>query len=166
MELRASERFAGSAARLAAILTDPAFYRACLDRAAIDHSGGVVVTGTPDGPFSVSIRRTMAAVDLPPPVRVHLPGGLDVRQVNAWDAPDGDGGRRGTVTMEIIGAPVMLRGTVTLKPLGPAASELAYVTHLRAHVPLLGATLEEAAAPAIRSAIRAERDELMSRLTP
>jgi hypothetical protein len=106
----------------------------------------------------------MTARALPEHLRAYLPGGLDVRQVNAWDAPGPDGSRRGTVTMEMLGAPLTLRGTMTLTAEGEGACRLSYAVHLRASVPLVGAVIEEAAAPAIHAGIRAERDQLMARL--
>jgi hypothetical protein len=164
MELRASEHLPAGVPRVAEILADPDFYRATLDPvggAAGQIAGDVAVTGSPSGPFSVAIRRTMAAHDLPKQVQGYLPGGLDVRQVNVWDAPDAGGSRQGTVTMEIVGAPVRLRGTVALVPGADGGCELVYVANLRATIPFVGATIEQAAAPAIRAALRAEHDELL-----
>jgi hypothetical protein len=166
MEFRASQPLPASAASVAAILADPAFYRATT---AVAIGGGQIaveatVTGTPSGAFSVAIRRTMAAGDLPRQVQAYLPGGLDLRQVNAWDPPDAQGSRHGTVTMTIVGAPIHLAGTVALIARGPDASELVNHARWRARIPLVGTLIEEAATPAVRAAVRAECDELVRRL--
>ncbi|MDR1293704.1 MAG: DUF2505 domain-containing protein [Bifidobacteriaceae bacterium] len=167
MELRASERFAAGAGDVAAILADPAFHRAAVARAGSGAvADDVTVTGSVPGAFQVAIRWTMAAGALPEQVRAYLPGGLSVRHVNAWGAGAADGTRHGTVTMDIVGAPVHLRGTLALTPRGPGASELVYVTSLRATIPFASGTIEQAAAPAVRQALRAERDELVARIAP
>jgi hypothetical protein len=106
----------------------------------------------------------MTTPDLPEQLREYLPSGLLVRQVNAWDTEGADGSRRGTVTLDIVGAPVHVRGTAMLQSHGPNSCELAYVTHLRSTIPFAAATIERAAAPAVRDALRAERDELFARL--
>jgi hypothetical protein len=167
MELRAAERFPATAPRVGAILADPGFYRAAMARGPGGKdlvAGDVQVTGSAAGAFSVAIRRTMAAPALPEQIRAYLPGGLDIRQVNAWDRAGSDGQRRGTVTMDIVGAPVHLRGTIELAPRGEEACELTHLTRLRATVPFVGATIEQAAAPTIRAGLKAERDELFARL--
>jgi hypothetical protein len=167
MELRASSEFPASAATLAAILADPEFYRAVLARepgGERDIVGAVAVTGTANGALSVAIRRTMAASILPEQIQGYLPGGLDVRQVNVWDAPAADGSRHGTVTMDIMGAPLHLQGTLALVPRSEAVSALIYHTRLRASIPFVGATIEQAAAPTVRAALAAEHDELLARL--
>ncbi|MDR1151032.1 MAG: DUF2505 domain-containing protein [Bifidobacteriaceae bacterium] len=167
MELRASERFAADAGDVAAILADPAFHRAAMARVGGGAvTGDVTVTGSTPGAFLVSIRWTMAADSLPEQVRAYVPGGLSVRHVNAWGTGAPDGTRHGTVTMDIVGAPIHLHGTVTLTPRGPGVCELVYVTSLRATIPFASGTIEQATAPAVRQALRAERDELVARLTP
>ena len=65
--------------------------------------------------------------------------------------------RRGSVVVEIAGAPVRLTGTAVLSPT-PGGSELAYEGEVKAAIPLFGGAVEGAAAQAIRSALAVEED--------
>ncbi|WP_311836044.1 DUF2505 domain-containing protein [Cellulomonas fimi] len=137
------------------MLADPGY-----GRAKVEASGGVVqqvdVTDEPGGGFAVTMRRSMPTDDIPANVRHFVGASLDVLQVEAWEGPGPDG-RRGTVVVEIAGAPVRLTGTVRLTADGPDASVVVYDGDVKASVPLFGAAIEEAAARAVRHALEAEQ---------
>ena len=108
------------------------------------------------GAFTVTSRRLLPTEQIPPQVRAFVGNRIEVRQVEAWEAPDDEDARVGTVVVEVSGAPVRLAGRVTLVAHGPAATAIRYEGELRAGVPLFGAAVEEATAGAIRAALAAE----------
>ncbi|GIG25960.1 DUF2505 domain-containing protein [Cellulomonas denverensis] len=136
------------------MLADPVYVRA-----KVLAGGGEVlhvdVTPGENGAFTVTTRRALPTDLIPSQARAFIGDRLEVRQAEAWEGPDDDGGRRGTVAVEIAGAPVRLTGTVALIPEGER-SRVVYDGDLKASVPLFGAMVEEAAAKAVRSALQAE----------
>lgn len=136
------------------MLADPVYVRAKV-RASGAEDLQVDVTPGEEGAFTVTTRRALPTDQIPPNVRAFVGSTLEVRQAEAWEPPAADGGRRGTVAVEIAGAPVRLTGTVVLAGEG-GASTITYDGDLKAHVPLFGAAVEEAAAKAVRGALQAE----------
>jgi hypothetical protein len=138
------------------MLADPRYVeQKVVASGAIEHQ--VDVTGTADEAFTVATRRALPSDQIPAQVRGFVGNRIDVRLVEAWEAPQPDGGRAGTVVVEIAGAPVRLTGRCSLQPVGPAASRLVYDGDLQAQIPLFGSAVEEAAARAIRGALGVEQ---------
>ncbi|WP_069387501.1 DUF2505 domain-containing protein [Cellulosimicrobium cellulans] len=162
MHLAVDLRYPASVQAVGAMLADESFVRWRAERA-----GGpgaevqqVDVTGTADGAFTVAVRRTLPTDQIPAHVRSFVGTGLEIRQAEAWEA-EHDGVRRGTVSLEIAGAPVRLTGTVLLAPgttgdAGDGGALQSYAGEVRASVPLFGSVIEEAAAEAVRTALAAE----------
>jgi hypothetical protein len=119
---------------------------------ALNHT--VDVATNPAGAFTVTTRRSMPTDQIPANFRTFIGAGLDVRQVEAWEAP-ADDGRSGTVVVEIAGAPVRLTGTTSLRP-GEGGSVLTYEGEVKATIPLFAGAVEKAAVDAIRSILAAE----------
>jgi Protein of unknown function (DUF2505) len=117
----------------------------------------VDVVGESGGAFTVTTRRSMPTDEIPANIRPFVGTSLEVRQVEAWGEP-GPEGRRGTVVVEISGAPVRLTGTISLEPDGAHASLVTYAGEMKAGVPLFSAAIEDAAARAVRAALAAEQD--------
>ena len=136
----------------AVLLASPDFVRAAA-RAAGAQIEQVDVTGSPEGAFTVTSRRSLPAEQIPAHLRGFVGSRIDVRQVEAWEAADEDGRRVGTVVVDIVGAPVRLTGDATLEAAGPAASRLTYDGELRAGIPVFGSAVEQAAAGAIRGSL-------------
>lgn len=158
MHVRVELRYAAQVPAVAAMLADVGYARA-----RVEASGATVeqadVTGDAGGPVTVTTRRLVPTDQIPAQARSFVGSRLEVRQVEAWEAPAGDDGtRRGTVVVEISGAPVRLTGTVTLAPDGSGGSVLAYDGDLKASVPLFASAIEQAAVGAVRSALQAEQD--------
>lgn len=139
----------------ARVLADPAYAAAKL-RAAGAAEQHVDVTGSADGSFTVTTRRALPTGQIPAHLRSFVGDRIDVRQVEAWEAAAPDGSRAGTVVVEIAGAPVRVTGRTTLAPVGPDATRITYDGEVRASVPLFAAAVEEAAASAVRAALREE----------
>ena len=106
----------------------------------------VDVTGSADGAFTVTTRRALPTDQIPAHLRSLVGNRIDVRQVEAWEAPDADGARVGTVVVEIAGAPVRLSGRTSLTSTASGSTTVAYDGELRASVPLFGSAIEQATA--------------------
>ncbi|MDR1799884.1 MAG: DUF2505 domain-containing protein [Bifidobacteriaceae bacterium] len=122
-----------------------------------------MVAGSAAGGFTVTVRRTMAADQLPARVRGLLPGGLEIRQAVAWEPPEPDGSRVASVAGEIPGAPVHMAGTAELTPTAQG-SQMDFQADVKAAVPLLGHSIEEAAVPAIKRVLDAEHAQALKEL--
>jgi hypothetical protein len=122
------------------------------------------VTGSLDEGFSVVVRRTLPTDQIPAHLRAFVGNELEIRQAEVWE-PAVDGSRRGTVSLEITGAPVRLTGTVLLEPLPDGGTRHAYSGDLKATVPLFAAAVEEAAAGAVRATLASEEQAGVEWLT-
>jgi hypothetical protein len=80
---------------------------------------------------------------------------LKVTETQDWGPAAADGSRRATVEMLVSGAPITLKGTMSLTPGGPGTLE-EIDAELKAKVPLVGGKIEKAAAPPIEEAIDIE----------
>ncbi|GIG39583.1 DUF2505 domain-containing protein [Cellulomonas phragmiteti] len=140
----------------ALLLADPAYVHAKV-RATGAVEQQVDVTGDATAAFTVTTRRALPTEQIPAHLRAFVGDRIDVRQVEAWEAPAPDGSRAGTVVVEIAGAPVRLTGRTTLSVVGPDASQVVYDGEVRAAVPLFGGAVEEAAGSAVRAALLEEQ---------
>ena len=154
MHLSVQARYNSDVTSVAAMLADERFVDAKV-RASGAVSQQVDVVGTADGAFTVTSRRSMPTADIPAQFRSLVGGSLEVRQIEAWEPPE-PGIRRGTVVMEITGAPVRLTGTMRLIPHDDGGTTMQVDCQLKASVPLFGAAVEQATAGAVRAAIDAE----------
>ena len=140
----------------AQLLADPEYVHQKV-RASGAFEQHVDVTGDPDDAFTVTTRRALPTEQIPAHLRGFVGSRIDVRQVEAWEAPAPDGSRVGTVVVEIAGAPVRLSGRTALTPSGAGATTVTYDGDLRATVPLFASAIEQATAGAIRSALEVEQ---------
>lgn len=156
MHLHVPLDLAGEPGAVAAMLSDPAYVHAkVLATGALDQQ--VDVVAGENGAFTVTTRRSLPTDQIPGNIRAFVGSRLDVRQVEAWEGPAADGARRGTVVVEITGAPVRLTGTTSLVGSG-GRSTLTYDGDVKAALPLFASAVEEAAGGAIRAALAAEAD--------
>ncbi|PZR54315.1 DUF2505 domain-containing protein [Xylanimonas oleitrophica] len=157
MHLTVEQTYPASVDDVAAMLADESFVRwraersttaGTVEQADVDHA--------PDGAFTVVVRRTLPTDQIPAQVRPFVGERLEVRQAEAWEAPDGGAGRRvGTVALEITGTPVRLTGTVALEPTADGTLQV-YRGEVKAAVPLFASFVEEAAAATVRTTLAAE----------
>ncbi len=155
MELRVAHELPADATAAGRMLADPAYVDAKV-RASGAREHHVDVTGSPVGAFTVTTRRSLPTEQIPAHLAGVVGGAIEVRQVEAWEAAQGDGGRTGTVVVEIVGAPVRVTGRTALAATGPGACTLTYEGDVRAALPLFAAPVEAAAAQAVRAALDAE----------
>ena len=161
MHLHVTLQYDADVARVGRMLADTGFVEDKLVASgALTHHANVV--GDPDRGFTVTTRREMPTDSIPAQFRGFVGSSLEVRHVEAWE-PLADGERKGSVVLEIVGAPVRFTGRLLLAPeaagtAGDADRSVVEVDgELKASLPLFGAALEEAAAGAVRAALDAEQ---------
>ncbi len=142
--------------RAAHLLADPEYVHAKV-RASGAVEQHVDVTGTADDAFTVTTRRALPTDQIPAHLRGFVGDRIDVRQVEAWEAPAADGTRTGTVVVEIAGAPVRVTGRTSLTSVSQGAARVVYDGEVRAALPLFAAAVEEAAGAAVRATLAGEQ---------
>ncbi len=157
MLLRATVHYDADPARVSAMLADEGFVAARV-RAAGALAHDVAVVGVPASAFTVTTRRQVATSGIPAQFRPLVGSSLEVREVEAWEAPDGEGRqeRSGTLVAEIVGAPVRLTGTLRLLEDADGSATVHVEADLRATVPIFGAAIEESAARSAALIVAAE----------
>ncbi|QGQ20915.1 DUF2505 family protein [Cellulomonas sp. JZ18] len=155
MRLSVTHELPADPAAVARLLADPAYVDAKV-RASGAQDRHVDVAGSASDAFTVTTRRSLPTAQIPAHLAGLVGASIEVRQVEAWEAPAPDGTRTGTVVVEIVGAPVRVTGRTALTSSGADASTLTYDGDVRAALPLFGAAVEAAAAQAVRAALDAE----------
>ena len=104
----------------------------------------------------VTTTRDMATSDFPDFVKSMVGARLKITEVDRWGAPAADGARDGTIAVTVDGVPLRFTGNLHLEAT-PEGARVTIDGDLKAGVPFLGARIEQAAAPAITAAVRAEQ---------
>lgn len=154
MHLTAHARYDADLDRVVRMLADEGFVETKV-RASGAVSQQVDVVGTADEAFTVTTRRQMPTDQIPAQFRSLVGATLEVRQVEAWEAPT-PGERRGTVVVEIVGVPVRMTGTLRLEPTAEGGTVQHVDADLKASIPLFAAAVEQETARALEAAIAAE----------
>lgn len=153
MKIATTAEYTATPDEVFAVLSDPAFQEAkCVATAAIKHSAKVETSA---GATVITTERVLPSDGLPDFARGMVGNTLKVVERQEWGAPGADGARKGKVTMEVVGAPLVLQGTLSLAPQGSGSVEV-IDADLKAKIPLLGGQVEKAAAPPIREAFEIE----------
>lgn len=114
------------------------------------------ISGSPEGAFTATTTLRMPTEQVPDIVRRFVGQSVQVRETQEWSAPEADGSRRGTIRVEVIGAPATMTGRTRLVPAGDGASRLEIDGDLVAKVPLIGRKIEQTAVPYIGQVLRRE----------
>ena len=147
-------RYPADPQRVFAMIVDPAFQEAkCVATGALEHE--VDVSAADDGSAVVISTRAMPTDQLPEFVRGFVGGRLTLVETQRWNAPAADGGRTGTITVDISGAPIRFSGRLRLEGDADGTTQ-ALDGDLKAAVPLVGGRIEKAAEPALRMGVRVE----------
>jgi hypothetical protein len=153
MKISAIIDYAATPEAVFAMLVDEEFQnQKCAATGSLHHTVSIVAR---DGRTVIVSTRDMPADDFPPFVRSMVGDTLPVTETQEWGPPETKGARHGTLTVEITGAPVGLEGTLSLA-LGGLGCLETIEGDLTARIPLFGNKVEQAAAPAVRGAIRVE----------
>ena len=155
MKISSTVEYAATPDAVFAMLVNEDFQaRKCAATGAKSHSVSISAHG--DRTIIVS-SRDMPTDDFPDFVKNMVGATLDVTETQDWGPAGNDGARQGELTVDIAGAPISLAGTLSLAPGGQGTVETVE-GDLKAGIPLVGGKIENAAAPAIRSAIRIESE--------
>jgi|SRR5450631_1988435 len=155
MKISATLDYAATPQKVFAMLANEDFQaRKCAAHGARSHA---VSVGTQGDRTTIVSTRDLPTDDLPSFVRNIVGDTLTVTETQDWGPPGTDGTRSGTLTVDIVGAPIDLKGTLLLAPGGQGSVETVE-GELKARIPLIGDKVEKAAAPAIQSAIRVESE--------
>jgi hypothetical protein len=155
MKISAVIDYSATAHEVFAMLADEDFQtRKCAATGSLRHT--VSITKQDDRTMIVSTRE-MATADFPSFVKNMLGDTLALTETQDWGPPEADEGRHGRLTVEIAGAPIELEGKLTLAAGGQGTVET-IDAELKAGIPILGSKIEQAAAPAVKSAIRVESE--------
>ncbi|HLQ80100.1 MAG TPA: DUF2505 domain-containing protein [Brachybacterium sp.] len=155
MKLRETLTLPLSAAGAMVMYADPeytAIRRSTLGAA----RAGSSVEGSPAGSFTVRTELSMPTDRVPDMVRPFVGSSVTIHETQSWSAPEADGGRQGTMTLEVAGTPAGLTGSLRLRPGGEDSCSVEIDGDLVAKIPLLGARLEKAAMPYVSTVLRAE----------
>lgn len=155
MKLRETLNLPLPAPAAAAMYADPAYTeirRSTLGANRAESS----LEGDPSGAFTVRTELAMPTDRVPDIVRPFVGSSVTIHEDQSWSAPEADGSRRGTMTLDVAGTPAGLTAALRLVPAGEAACTVEIEGDLVAKVPLLGPRLEKAAVPYVSTVLRAE----------
>ena len=153
MKISATVDYAATPHQVFVMLADADFQaRKCLATGASRHTVSIRAQG--DRTIIVSTR-DLPTDDFPPFVKSMVGATLTVTETQDWGPSSTDGSRQGRLTVDIVGAPIDMGGTLSLAPGGQGCVE-SVEGNLKATIPLISGKIEKTAAPAIKSAIRVE----------
>lgn len=161
MRIAKSYEYAAAVHAVFAVTADQAFQDAkMVATGAISHTATVTASGER---VFVMTERVLASQGLPDFVKTFVGDSLTIVEHQDWGPAGADGSRIASIDMHVRGAPVTLRGTISLIPTATGTLE-DVDTELKAHIPLLGAKIERAASVPIERAIDIEaatRDDFL-----
>jgi Protein of unknown function (DUF2505) len=103
----------------------------------------------------IMTERVLTSDGLPDFVKTIVGPTFTIVEHQEWGPAGVDGSRLANVDIHVKGAPVTLRGTISLTPVAEGTLE-DLVTELKARIPLLGSKIERAAAVPIERALDIE----------
>ena len=137
-----------------AMMTSEEFQKQkCADAGALSH--GVAVSTAGDH-VRVVVNRDLPTDRFPDFAKSLVGQTLSTTETWEWAEALAGGERRGRLTVEVKGAPIVMRSSVVLVGNG-AGSVVTIDGDLKASVPLFGGKLEKASAPAVIGALRSEQ---------
>jgi hypothetical protein len=155
VRLTAEIRYDAGPQQVYRMIVDPTFQEAkCVATGSLEHE--VDISEHDDGGATVFSRRTMPTDQIPDVVRAFLGSRVYLNETQRWAAATVDGARTGSIVVEIEGVPVRFTAATALTADGDGTRQ-PIEGELKASVPLFGGRIENAAAPAVRAAIRVEQ---------
>jgi Protein of unknown function (DUF2505) len=155
MKISSTVEYAATPDAVFAMLANEDFQsRKCVATGARSHSVSISAHGNRTVIVS---SRDLPTDDFPDFVKSMVGPTLAITETQDWGPAGTDGARQGKLNVDIAGAPISLAGTLSLAPGGQGTVETVE-GELKARMPMIGGMIENAAAPAIRSAIRVESE--------
>lgn len=140
---------------VAAMLADEEFVRRKIAATgALESTQEVIREGEA---FTVTTRRQLPTDQVPSAFRSLVGQSLDVRLVEAWEAPHPDRSRAGTLSLDIVGAPVRVIGRMSLRPAADGGTVQSFEGDITASIPFFGKPIEKAASGAVDQVLAVER---------
>lgn len=153
MQITTHADYAATPDAVFAVITDPAFVAEKAKSMSVGgHAADVSAAGDRT---KVTSTRTLPTTDLPDIARKVVGDVLTLTEEQVWGPAAPDGSRTADLKLNVVGAPVTLRGTIRLAPSATGARQ-DVKADLSAKVPLIGGSIEKAAAPAIVAGINYE----------
>lgn len=155
MQLSATIDYAADPQSVFAMLADHEFQeRKCAATGALNSYVDILAS---ESETTITTKRTLSTQTFPDFVRSLVGDTILVTQADVWGPAEADGTRVGTIAVTVEGAPITLAGTLRLAATGTGTTE-SVDAELRCTMPFVGGKIEKAAAPAVQSALRAEKD--------
>jgi hypothetical protein len=107
-----------------------------------------------DGSASVTVSRTLPA-EVPDFVKKFVGETIELVQSETWAADDGSGVRRADLTLEVVGQPARMTGSIVLEETADGVREVVH-GQLKVAVPIFGGKIETELARGIVAAAGAE----------
>ena len=149
--------YPASVTEVGQMLADPEFALFAAQQTTPDGKVDLVdITGGADGAFTAAVRRRIPNTWIPPQFRAFAGAEIEIRQAEVWQ-PELDGQRLGTVTLEIVGTPLIMTGTVKLIPTETGTAQI-YEGDIKANIPFIGQAIEAAAEQPVQEALQATQD--------
>ncbi len=158
MKITTSGEFAATPERLFAVLSDPSY-----QESAAQEPGASSAVETRGDRTLITTVRVLPTDRLPDFARTFVGSTVRLTEVQDWGPAAADGSRRAALTLTLDAAPLTLSGEIALAPT-PTGSRQSVDADLRARIPLVGAKVESAAAPAVKDAIEHEFSRLRTAL--
>lgn len=137
MAFSGDQTYAASVETVAALFVDPQVVQARY-AAAGDRDLEILDCGPDGDDLVVHTRRTVDVEGLPGFATKVLKPTNTMEQVDCWDAPDADGTRHGSFTIDVKGAPVKVSGTMRLEPTADGGTRHTVQGKFDVKVPLIG----------------------------
>ena len=164
MAFSGEQTYAASVETVAALFVDPAVVQARYD-AAGDRDLEILDCGPDGDDLVIHTRRTVDVEGLPGFATKVIKPTNTMEQVDAWDAPDADGARNGTFTIDVKGAPVKVSGTMRLEPTADGGTRHTVTGKFDVKVPLVGGKIASWAEGPAQKRLDAEFAFHQTRLT-
>lgn len=157
MALSASTTLPHSVDRVAAVFANEDFQRHTSELV-----GGTLesfkVDGDVAGAFSTTSVRTLPTTRLPEIARKFVGESLTVTQIEAWEAPAGDGSRQSSISLKIAGAPLDVSAVQRLIADGNS-TRVELEGSVTSSVPFLGGKIADAAEPMVGKALNIQSQQ-------
>lgn len=157
MALNASTTLPYSPSTITGVFTDEAFLKHTSE-----HVGGELqsleVDGATDGPFRLTVVRTLPTERLPDIAKKFVGTTLTVTQKENWSAPAEDGSRQATVELSVGGVPINVNAVQKLVADGES-TRVEVDGKVTSSIPFLGGKIADAAEPMIGKALNIQAAE-------
>lgn len=162
MDLNTTLRFPADPVTVFTMLIDPEYVgRKAQAANAVRHEVSVQRDGDR---ATIHLLRVMPP-DVPDFVRKFVGETIELDQTDVWEPAAADGSRDGTISIDMRGAPVTLRGTMLLAP-DRTGTVVTVSGKLKASVPLVGGKVERAVHDALITAAGREEEVGRAWLAP